>query len=136
MSMVAIRAALEVALAAISPAMPTAWENSAYQPVVGTAYQRVYLLPAPPDDIEIGRQGLRLEQGILQVSLAYPLGTGPKAASDRALLIQQTFFRGASFTASGVTVCIERTPEILPGQIDEDRYVLAVRIRFYCHIGG
>jgi hypothetical protein len=34
-----------------------------------------------------------------------------------------------------VTVNIERTPEIMPGRVEEDRFVLPVRVRFYSHIG-
>ena len=134
MSLVAVRTALEVALAAMSPALATAWENVPYEPVSGTPYQRVFLLPAAPDNPEMGR--LAREQGIFQISLAYPLNAGPGAALARAELIRDTFYRGATFTASGVTTTIERTPEISPGRIEEDRYVVPVRVRFFSHYAG
>lgn len=130
-----VRAALEVALAAMSPALGTAWENVPYSPVTGTPYQRVNLLLAEPANDEIGG-GIYMEQGFMQVSLAYPLDTGSAAAAARADLIRSTFHRGASFSASGVTVNIERTPEIAPARIEEDRYVLPVKVRFYAHIVG
>jgi hypothetical protein len=130
--LVAVRAALEIALAAMSPNLASAWENTPYVPVAGTPYQRVFLLAAPPENLEIGP--IYIEQGILQVSLAYPLDGGPQAAAARAELIRSTFKRGASFTASGVTVNIERTPEIAPAQIEQDRYVLPVKVRFFAHI--
>lgn len=129
MSSLAIRAALETALAAMSPALATAWENTPYTPVAGTPYQRVYLLMAEPDQPEIGR--MTQERGFLQVSLAYPLGAGPSAAQTRAELIRDTFYRGRSLTASGITVTIEKTPEISPAMIEPDRYVVPVRIRFF-----
>lgn len=131
MSLVAVRAALEVALAAMSPALATAWENIPYSPDVGVPYQRVYLLAAEPNNPEMGRYVT--EQGFLQVSLAYPLNAGPGAAMERAELIRSIFYRGASFTASGVTTVIERTPEIAPGRIEDDRYVVPVKIRFFAH---
>lgn len=131
MSLVAVRAALETALAAVSPALATAWENVPYTPVNGTPYQRAYLLAAEPDNPEMGR--MATERGFFQVSLFYPLDTGPSAAMARAELIRATFVRGASFTASGVTTTVERTPEIAPAMIEEDRYHLPVRIRFYAH---
>jgi len=131
MTLVLVRSALEVALAAMSPALATAYENAPFTPVVGTPYQRVFLLPAAPDNPEMGRKVM--EQGILQVSLAYPLGAGPAAATARAELIRATFYRGASFTASGVTTTVERTPEIAPGRVEDDRYVVPVRIRFFSH---
>jgi hypothetical protein len=52
---------------------------------------------------------------------------------DRAELIRTTFKRGNAFTASGVTTTIEKTPEIGPAMLDDDRYVLPVRVRFYAN---
>ena len=128
----AVRTALETALAAISPALATAYENVPYEPVQGTAYQAVYLLPAEPENREIGTS--YTERGILQVSLFYPLDTGPGAAQTRAELIRSTFYRGATFTASGITTHVDRTPEIGPARIEDDRYLVPVRIRFYAHV--
>lgn len=127
-----VRQALEVALNGMSPPISYAWENSKFTPVVGTPYARVTLLLAEPANPEWGSG--YTEQGFLQVDLAYPLNAGPNAATARAELIRSTFYRGASFTASGVTVNIERTPEILPGRVEEDRFVVPVRIRFYSHV--
>lgn len=134
MSAAAVRAALEVALAAMSPALATGWENVNFTPTVGTPYQLAFLLRAQPENPEIGR--FTVERGIFQVSLYYPLGTGPAAAEARAELIRTTFYRGASFTASGVTTIIERTPEISPGRAEDDRWVIPVRARFFAHIAG
>ena len=134
MSLVSVRIALESALAAMSPSLGTAWENAPYSPTVGTPYQRVFLMAAEPANDEYGQR--HTEQGILQVSLAYPLGAGPSAATTRAELIRSTFYRGASFTSGGVTVTISRTPEIAPGRVEEDRWVVPVRVRFHAHIEG
>ncbi|API58097.1 hypothetical protein BSL82_01285 [Tardibacter chloracetimidivorans] len=132
MSIVHVRAALESALAAMTPAMASAWENTPYAPVSGTPYQRVYLLTAEPENIEWGPS--HTERGYLQVSLAYPLDAGPSAAATRAELIRATFYRGRSFTSGGVTVVVERTPEIASGRIEDDRYVVPVKVRFYAII--
>ena len=131
MSLLAVRNALETALNGISPPLASAWENSPYTPVHGTPYQRVYLLAAEPDNPEMG--GHVTERGFLQISLCYPLDDGPSAAMTRAELIRSTFYRGAAFTASGITTQIERTPEIAPAQIEDDRYVVPVRVRFFAH---
>lgn len=133
MSIVSIRAALESALNAISPAIALAWENVPYTPVPGTPFARVYLLTAPPAMLEMS-QRIHREQGFLQVSLMYPLDAGPSAAATRAELIRATFLAGSTLTASGVTVTIDATPEIGPALIEEDRYSLPVRIRFYAHV--
>ncbi len=134
MSAVLIRSALEVALAAMSPALATAYENAPYTPVVNTPYQRVTMLLAQPANDEFGP--IYREQGFLQVSLAYPLNAGAAAATARAQLIRSTFARGNTFTASGTSVHVTKTPEILPGRVEEDRFVIPVRIPFHAHIGG
>jgi hypothetical protein len=132
MSVVAIRAALDTALDTLSPAIVTAKENVNFDAEAGVAatapYQRVHLLLAQPDNAEISRR--HVEQGIYQITLCYPLNTGPAAAATRAELIRATFYRGASFVAGGITVTIIRTPEIAPAMIEGDRYVVPVSIRF------
>jgi hypothetical protein len=133
MSVALVRTALETALAAMSPSLATAYENASYTPVNGTPYQRVWLLAADPDNPEMGNT-LHTERGIFQIDLAYPLKTGPGAAEARAQLIRSTFYRGRSFSASGVTVTIEKTPSHGPSREEADRYVIPVRVRFFAHI--
>lgn len=134
MSLTAIRAALETTLNAISPALTTIWENTDGTPVNGTAYQRVFLLPGPPRNLEIGPS--YTEQGYLQVSLYYPLGTGPAAATARAEAIRAAFKFASTHTASGVTVLVTATPEIGPARTEDDLYFLPVRVRFEAQIYG
>jgi len=128
MSATKVRAGLETALAAMSPAITTAYENKVFAGVPGTAYQRVNVLFAEPLNEEMTAS--YTERGIMQVTLCYPADTGPGAAVARAELIRTTFKRGASFTASGVTTRIVRTPEIRPAFNDADRFCVPVTIRF------
>lgn len=132
MSITLVRQALEVALAAMSPALSTAFENAPFTPVAGTPYQAVFLVPAPPENSEMNRY--YTERGYLQINLNYPLDAGPAAAAARAELIRATFYRGASFTAGGVVTHIERTPEIGLGRPEDETFFLPVRIRFYAHV--
>jgi len=128
MSATKVRAALETALAAMSPAVSTAFENKVFDPVPGTPYQRVNLLAAEPLNEEMTAS--YTERGFMQVTLCYPADKGPGPATARAELIRDTFWRGASFVASGVTTRIIRTPEIRPAFNDGDRFCVPVRIRF------
>lgn len=124
-----LRAALEEALAAMTPALATAWENAAFTPAANTPFQRVSLLPGAPINDEISRNFA--DQGIFQISLHYPPGTGAAAAEARALSIRSTFYRGASFTKNGLTVTIMKTPMLLPAMDDDqDRYVKPVSIEY------
>ena len=133
MSTVAIRAALETALAAISPTLSTAWENVDFTPpVTSTAYQRASLMFAQPDNTSYGA-GYR-ELGIMQIDLNYPQQSGPSAAYTRAELLRATFSRGTTFTSGGVSVVVDRTPEIMAGRNEGGRYVLPVRVRFFAQL--
>jgi len=138
MSLAAIRSALEGALNTITPAIATAWENMPYTPTTGVPFQQAFLLPAQPDNIEIGPG--YVEQGILAVNLFYPKGVqgssylGAAPATARAALIRAKFPFGASFSSGGVTVNIIATPEIGPARPEDDRYMVPVRTRWRAHI--
>lgn len=134
MSLVSIRAALEQRLAAMSPAMVTADENVPFTPVNDTPFQRVWLIPAIPDNQEFGSS--YQEIGIMQVDLNYPLNKGSGTAAARAELTRTQFKRGTSVTSGGVTATVDRTPEIGPGFPVTGRYVLPVRIRFFSNINS
>lgn len=128
MTITAVRAALETALAGMTPALATQNENTAFTPTPGTPYQAAVLLTAEPRNDEVSSSWV--EQGLFQITLRYPLGTGPADAMARATLIRQTFYRGASFVKDGVTVTVIRTPEILPAYTEGDRYAVPVRVPF------
>lgn len=130
MNTVSIRAALENALAAITPALATAWENQSFTPpAASTPYQIANVLFAEPDNDTFGSE--HREIGYMQVRLMYPMQAGSGAAMTRAELIRTTFYRGATFTFGGVSVIIQRTPEILPGIVEDGRYQVLVRVRFF-----
>ena len=133
MSVIAIRAALEAALKAITPAIDTGWENAPFTPTTGTPYQLVYLMPASPENPTMGTGHYRFI-GIFQINLFYPTQTGSGTAAARAELIKAAFARGNSFTKSGVTVKILYTPEIGQGRADDDRWMIPVKIRFSADI--
>lgn len=132
MSAPAIRAALETALDDMSPSLPTAWENTPYEPTVGTAHQLVSLLYADARALEISGKWHE-EPGLMQVTLRYPKNAGPAAAETRAELIRSTFRHGSEFTASGVTVTVSNVPSITPLP-EEDWHTIAVRVPFYSFI--
>lgn len=123
-----IREGLEAALAAMTPALTTVWENNEYKPVVGTPHQEATLLLNQPDDSEFGGRPLKL--GILQVTLSYPPKTGPAAAGARADLIEAAFPAGRSIVSGSTLITITRTAETRPGRIDAARWRVPVLIRW------
>jgi len=129
MSIAAIRAALESKLNMITPALSTAWENVAFTPVAGTPYQACYVLRAEPNNATAGDKYYQ-ERGIFQVNLFYPSNAGPSAAEARASSIRTAFKRGTVLISGTTYVQIISTPEIGPGRIEGDRWMVPVRIRW------
>jgi hypothetical protein len=132
MSRKAIRSALQVALNSITPALSTAWENASFNPVNGVPYQKVNLLFAQPENPEYGSSYVEL--GIFQVTLMYPLSAGTAAADERSEILMDTFKRGSSFSAGGYKIIIDRTPEVMGGMRDGDRWAVPVKIRWHTNI--
>lgn len=111
----------------------TSFENRAFKPpALSTPYQQVNILFAAPDNTEYGSR--HRELGYMQVKLMYPQAVGTSVVAARAELIRTTFYRGASFTNSGVTVVIEKTPEVSPGSVDGDRWAVPVKVRFFANL--
>lgn len=136
MSVVSIKAALEIALNAMTPAMQTEWPNVTFSATANVPFQSVGFLFAEPRNAEMGSR--HQELGYMQVRLMYPLlptsGAGIALQMARAELIRTTFKRGNTFASGGITVLVTGTPEIAPGMIDGDRYSMPVRIRFMAQI--
>ena len=132
MSVLNIRRALEGALNAITPTLSTAWQNDSFTPVTGAPWQRADILYAAPDNVEFG--DMFRQDGFMQVSLFYPLKAGTAAAETRAQLIRSTFRKGNSYTDDGITVRVEKTPEITSGRRDDDWWNVNIKIRFFAHI--
>lgn len=138
MSRAYIESALETALAGMS--LPsgvatldswTCWRNRPFIPIAGKPYQKVNFLYAESDNPVFGPGFIDI--GFMQIDLYYPIGNGPNDARTRAELLRTTFARGRGFTSGGTTVLIQRTPSISEGTVDEDRYRVTVKIRFYAN---
>lgn len=133
MSEVAIRAAFETRLNAMTPALATAFENVPFSPAQGVPYQEAFLLPADPENPSIGAP-LHRAIGIFQLTLLYPLNQGAATAYARALLIRSTFPRGLSMTRDGVTAHVTGTPAIRRAEPRDSRYVLIVRVPYHSNV--
>lgn len=136
-SLAKIKTALETRLKAMTPLVPTHWENAAFTPPSDSPYQNVVLLPAEPVNPSIlGVAGSEMyrEIGIMQVTLVYPAKGGAGTALAKAEAIRDWFPRGSSFSFGGVTTVISRTPRIGPAMVQDDRYVLPVSVSYFANI--
>ena len=130
--MSAVRKALELHLAAMVGGIDTAFENVTFRPVDGVPYQAAMLMLADPNNSMAGAGWI--EQGIFQVSLKYPDGTGPGAAGAQAALVRSHFKKMTTLTNSGVNVVVTATPAIAPGMPIDGRYTVPVSIPFQAQI--
>lgn len=132
MSLDAIRAAFDKALATIDPSLPTQHGDETFNPPK-EPYQRAHLLAGTPDTPTMG-DGMYIENGFYQVMLCYPRGQGEGDILRRGDLIRSHFKRGLTLQQAGVTVTVTAT-STGPSIIDGDRNCRAVRIFWFSHIG-
>ena len=133
MSQKNIRLAFEKKLIAMPSglgASKTAFENVTFTPSVGTAYQRSVLAPITPENPTLG-DGYFREVGFYQVVLSYPKGEGVGKISAMAELVQDYFKRGTTLVEGSDKIIVDRTPQISPVYINDNRAEITIRIRYY-----
>lgn len=135
MSTVKIRAALEKRLAAMVPNLPTQYENGVDLSAADKAgaHQAVYLLLAEPENPTQGH-GFHRENGFMQITLSYSLAEGTGDAAARAEAIRAWFLASPNLVEGDVTVTIHRTPQIMNGFRDKDRWCVPVRVFFFSNV--
>ena len=134
MSVQKIRAALEIAVNSMTPALPTAWQNDSFSPVNGVAWQRVSILTGKPENQVLDAS--YKENGVLRISLFYPLRIGSALISERIDLIRSAFPRDTRLTEDGVTVVTVGTPEKVTERVDDGWFSSVVDTRFYSEISS
>lgn len=133
-SIAPIRKAVEKHLKLMVPDLPTAYPNEEFKkPANGEPYQRVRILTARPDDAFHG-SAMYLENGIIQISLFYPLGKGTRNADDRGDAVRTHFTRGTTLEADGVLTTILTMPRVADGYDDEGMWHVPVSMEWQADI--
>ena len=104
---------LEGRVAAIcsSLGLPVAWPNIPFTPPDSSPYGRVYVLPAQTVGQDI--EGLmRTYQGILQVNIITPAGSGVSHARGLAQSVADAFPEGLPMVDGELTVYINGPPQV------------------------
>jgi hypothetical protein len=127
-----LQLALNAELADAFPAMPIAWENVEYKPTVGTAYFRVWMLPAETEVVTLGQSPWQLRLGVFQVSVFYPIGVGFVVPKVKAAEVVAAFKANTSFVFNGLTVIIDKSWPA-PGFADGVWYHIPVSVRYRCY---
>ncbi|MDE9621005.1 DUF4128 domain-containing protein [Citrobacter portucalensis] len=108
-----IAALLESRLAEISFAigMPVAWPNIIFEPPDDVPYGRVYILPAQTVGQDLEGQ-MRTYQGILQLNIIAPAGSGVTQARGLAKSFADAFPEGLPLVDGDLTVYINGPPQV------------------------
>lgn len=100
-----------VAVICSSLGLPVAWPNIAFTPPDNAPYGRVYVLPAQTVGQDI--EGLmRTYQGILQVNIITPAGSGVSQARGLAQSVADAFPEGLPLVDGDLTVYINGPPQV------------------------
>lgn len=100
-----------VAVICSSLGLPVAWPNIPFTPQDSSPYGRVYVLPAQTVGQDLEGQ-LRTYQGILQVNIIGPAGSGVNQTRGLALSIADAFPEGLPLVGGDLTVYINGPPQI------------------------
>lgn len=108
----------------------TARENARFTPSVDVEYQRSALAPLTPENPTLGDDYYR-EVGFYQVVLSYPKGKGVGDITAMAELVKDYFKRGTTLVEGSDKIIVDRTPQISPVYINDNRAEITIRIRYY-----
>lgn len=109
-----------VAIIAEPLGLPIAWPNIAFTPPDDAPYGRVYILPAQTVGQDMEGQ-LRTYQGILQLNIIAPAGSGVTLARGLAKSVADAFPEGLPLVDGDLTVYINGPPQVrqpIQGNID------------------
>lgn len=100
-----------VAIIAESLGLPIAWPNITFTPPDDAPYGRVYVLPAQTVGQDLEGQ-LRTYQGILQLNIIAPAGSGVTLARGLAKSVADAFPEGLPLVDGDLTVYINGPPQV------------------------
>ncbi|MCR9256273.1 MAG: DUF4128 domain-containing protein [Alphaproteobacteria bacterium] len=133
MSVEKIRTALLDHLVAYAPPWPTAWENTAFRPPRGDAWQQVSLVIEAVEGRGFGDSDLKTWSGHLTIVLHAPLNRGTASVDQRVDGLLQHFHRGRVLGSGGVFVTLDQGR---PGDAKRvrDYWIQPVLLPWFAHI--
>ena len=104
-----IVSSLETYLTTLGIDMPVAYDNVKFQSVPGVPHIRVSHHPVDTAPLTIGSHGVMEVDGIMELGLSYPAGSGSGAALSMADVLSQSFLPGSSLIAGSGSIVISKT---------------------------
>ena len=129
MSMNRIYTAFITKINTLTPLIDTVFENKDYTPIAGKEYQEVYILPSSNNVPYINETSYEME-GLVQITLCYPINEGRSKAMDRANLYMGLFPVGTVLTIDSLKIRVKGVPQITNLGIVDGRYKIALRVGF------
>lgn len=129
-----------VATLVLNPGLPIAWPKEAFSPPQVGGQPRPYLevrhLPNANGRVFIGHDEPHMRRGILQINLKYPTAMNHAEAvqTEIAGLIAEQFPTGLKMAYGGITVHVERAPDVAQAFRDgaDPYWQTPVSIRYWC----
>lgn len=128
-----IRSAFITELITLLDSGDIAFENVGFTPVVDKPYAKIDFIPLKPRNTSSGNKHYQLN-GIFQVCLCFPKHIGVGESFQFANTLQQHFARGKRLEKNGCYAIVKETPTVFNSVIQENRYVIPVRIFYYSEV--
>lgn len=128
-----IEAALftRVASLVLSTAMPVAWPNLSFEPIL-TGYLMVTHLPNGNRRMFIGSGEPHQRLGLLQVSVFAPKNKGPTPATEMAGKVAEHFPCDLKLVSGDVSLRITKAPDVIQAMANDPFWHVPVRISYEC----
>ena len=120
-----VQAALDTKLATIT-GTSVAFPNVPYKPQAGTTYLRASFLPAETVQASMGANGKDETNGIYQIDVVVPRGTGRPQLIDT---VADLFKRGTVLSYNSISVRV-RSVSMSPAILDEEWYFVPISVNF------
>lgn len=133
MSLANVRSALVARYQAGAFGLNTAYENRKESPAAGSPWAAIHFIPAQPFAATQGTQGSDRFDGILQIDLNYPVGTGEGEILAKATEILQQFKAGTQLSYSGQSVTLKASGQS-QGNIINSQYRITIDAGWYANV--
>ena len=127
-----IRAALEVALAAIPNMPPIAWEGKSFTPDTAVGYIKVRQLPTARRPTVRGLNPQQRYQGVFQLLVKMPENKGPNPAQTVVTALINAFEATTDLSYDATFVTIDYTEQV-GGFTDSPFYTIPVNVNWYSY---
>ncbi len=107
-----------------------AWPNDEFTPTIGTKFLRPTVIPGETLSPGASADSSEDHQGLLDVSLFYPAGSGALSPQRDASIILKHFKKDTSMLRSDVTVTVSKAPWREAAIQETDWYHVPLRIPY------